>query len=322
MKTLNVSVAQITCIDGAVEQNLLHAYELAHEASKRGAELVLFPEFMPQGYRLTNEIWDAAEPFDGPTTNWLCATARELNIYVGTSFLEAKNGHFVNTFAMADPSGKIAGVVRKRYSSMWEAYFFKGVAGDHIIETEFGKAGVGICFDNHTYKVASLISKANPDIILMPHSYCTPTVPNKLTTSDDIERLKSLPVKVARLYNEYTGAPVLMCNKSGNWDSPVPNKILGSPKDFTFSGKSSIIDADGTFLAKLDDNEAIGYGLVHLDPNLKNCCNIPKYSRYIYPGPVGREIIRLMEFQGYMNYIFSRKRKRKARSIANPNIDV
>lgn len=310
MKTLRVSVAQITCIDGSVEHNLSHAFELATVASKNNAELVLFPEFMPQGYRLTNEIWNAAEPYNGPTTNWLCTTARGLNIYVGTSFLEARNGHFVNTFVMADPSGKIVGVVRKRYPSMWEAYYFKGAAGDHIIETEFGKVGVGICFDNHTYKVASLISKGNPDIVLMPHSYCTPTVPNKLTTMDDIERLKSLPVKVARLYNSFFGVPVLMCNKSGNWDSPVPNKIFGSPKDFTFSGKSAIIDADGDILVELDDHETIGYGRVNLDPALKKNGTIPKYSRYIYPGPAGREIIRLIEFQGYLNYTFNRLRKR------------
>jgi N-carbamoylputrescine amidase len=321
MKTLRVSVAQITCIDGAVEHNLSHAYELVTEAGKNGAELVLFPEFMPQGYRLTNEIWNAAESFDGHTTNWLCTTAQKFNMYIGTSFLEAKNGHFVNTFVMANPSGKIAGVVRKRFPSMWEAYYFKGVAKEHIFETELGRVGVGICFDNHTFKVASLVSKGNPDIVLMPHSYCTPTAPNKLTTLEDIERLKYLPVKVARLYNSFLGVPVIMCNKSGSWDSPVPNKIFGSPKDFTFSGKSVIIDADGTGLAELDDNEATGYGLVHLNPDLKKTGTIPKYSRYIYPGPSGREIIRLMEFQGCLNYTFNRLRIRKARTLSKLNIE-
>ena len=75
MKNLKVSVAQMTCIDCSVEHNLSHAYELATEAVKNGAELLLFPEFMPQGYSLTNEIWETAEPFDGPTINWLCTTA-------------------------------------------------------------------------------------------------------------------------------------------------------------------------------------------------------------------------------------------------------
>ncbi len=42
MKTLRVSVAQITCIDGVVEHNLSHASELATEAGKNGAELVQY----------------------------------------------------------------------------------------------------------------------------------------------------------------------------------------------------------------------------------------------------------------------------------------
>jgi hypothetical protein len=139
---------------------------------------------------------------------------------------------------------------------------------------------------------------------------------------DDIEPLNNLPIKVAHLYNGFLGVPVLMCNKSGSWDSPVPNKMFGIPKDFKFSGKSTIIDADGTTITELDDKEAIGFGQVKLNPNMRKKVPIPKHSRYLYPGPVGREIIRLMELQGYMNYIFSRKRKRKARSIVNPNINV
>jgi N-carbamoylputrescine amidase len=266
---------------------------------------------------LTSDIWNSAETFDGPTTNWLCSTARGLSIYVGTSFLESKGGHFLNTFVLADPSGKIAGVVRKRYPSMWEAWFFKGFTGDHAFETDLGRVGVGICFDNHTYNVASAISNANPDIVLMPHSYCTPTIPDKLISYEDIDRLKTLPVKVAHLYNGFLGVPIIMCNKSGKWDSPVPNKIFGSPKDFAFSGKSVIIDADGTCLSELDDSEKIGYGCITIDPTLKNRGTIPKYSRYIYPGPSGREIIRLMEFQGYLNYRFSRLRKQKARRNKN-----
>jgi N-carbamoylputrescine amidase len=52
---------------------------------------------------------------------------------------------------MAGPAGKIAGTFRKRYPSMWEASFFKGFSGDHTFETDFGRVGVGICFDNQTY---------------------------------------------------------------------------------------------------------------------------------------------------------------------------
>jgi N-carbamoylputrescine amidase len=312
MKQLTLAAAQIICCDGNVQSNLEHASLLAQQAHERGAQLLLFPEFMPQGYRLTLELWDSAEPFDGPTTHWLRESARTLGLYIGTSFLEAKDGHFFNTFALADPSGKLVGAVYKRNPSMWEAYFFKGKRGAQYIDTDLGCIGVGICFDNHTYEVASAIAASNVDLMLMPHSYCTPTQPNQMTSLEDIERLNNLPGHVARMYNEWFGVPVMMCNKSGAWDSPVPDTTLGIPKDFRFSGRSIILDADQTVRGKLGDEEVVLIGTVTLDTSKKKQSCPSKYSRYIYPGPPGREIIRLMEWQGSLRYTFNKLRQKKA----------
>jgi N-carbamoylputrescine amidase len=316
MKQLTLAAAQIICQDGKVMENLAHATTMAEQAQGQGAQLALFPEFMPQGYLLTSALWDSAEPFDGPTTRWLSETARRLGIYLGTSFLEARNGHFLNTFALAEPSGKIIGAVRKRNPSMWEAYFFKGERGNPYLDTDLGRIGVGICFDNHTHELASAMMQSNIDLMLMPHSYCTPTQPTKLTSQDDIGRLNSRPGLVARLYNEWFGVPVLMCNKSGAWNSPVPDTTLGVPQDFRFSGRSLLLDADGSLRGELGDEEAVLVGTVTIDPALKKQTRPPKYSRYIYPGSAGREIIRLMEWRGGLSYTFSKLRKTKALSFA------
>jgi N-carbamoylputrescine amidase len=312
MKKLTLAAGQITCQDAKVRENLARATQMAEQARSQGAQLVLFPEFTPQGYLLTPALWDSADPFDGPTTCWLSETSRRLGIYLGTSFLEARNGHFFNTFALAEPSGKIIGAVRKRNPSMWEAYFFKGERGVPYLDTDLGRIGVGICFDNHTHEFASAIQQSSIDLMLMPHSYCTPTQPTKLTSQDDIDRLNSRPGLVARLYNQWFGAPVLMCNKSGAWDSPVPDTTLGVPKDFRFSGRSLLLDADGTLCGELGDEETVLVGTVTLDPALKKQTRPPKYSRYIYPGSPGREIIRLMEWRGSLSYTFSKLRKQKA----------
>ena len=315
MKSIKAAVAQITCVDGMIEHNLLRATEMVAEAKKNGADMVLFPEFMSQGYRLTEEIWDSAEPWDGPTVSWLRETSQRNNIFIGTSFLEAKDGQFLNTFAMTDPSGTIAGIVRKRYPSMWEAYFFRGWDGDHVFNTEIGRIGVGICFDNHTYKVASAISAGNPDLVLMPHSYCTPTLPGKLVSADDIERLRNRPVEVAQLYNSFLGVPVVLVNKSGKWDSPVPNRMFGSPENFAFSGRSTVIDSDGTIKCSLADGETIGYGIISLMQQPGKNHAIPRHSRYIYPGPAGRELIRLIELQGFLSYSLNKRRQAVAKKI-------
>jgi hypothetical protein len=58
-----------------------------------------------------------------------------------------------------------------------------------------------------------------------------------------------------------------------------------------------------------------------LDPTLKKQTQPPKYSRYIYPGSPGREILRLMEWRGSLSYTFSRLRKEKAALRSRPGED-
>jgi hypothetical protein len=73
-----------------------------------------------------------------------------------------------------------------------------------------------------------------------------------------------------------------------------------------------LLAADGTLRGELGDEEAVLIGTVTLDPALKKQTRPPKYSRYIYPGSPGREIIRLIEWRGSLLYTFNKVRKAKA----------
>jgi Carbon-nitrogen hydrolase len=100
---LRLGVVQIDSRVGDVAGNLKHAGDLVEEAANQGAQLVLLPELMPSGYTLTEEIWNYAEPFYGPTVGWLTQIAKRLHVYLGTSFLEVEGEDFYNTFALASP---------------------------------------------------------------------------------------------------------------------------------------------------------------------------------------------------------------------------
>ena len=307
--SVTVAAIQMACLDGNVQANLDKADTLVQKAVQQHAQLVVFPEFMPQGYRLTKELWDTAESMNGSIVSWLKRIAQQWGIYVGTSFLEYSGRDYFNTFVLTSPDGSVAGWVRKRNPSIWEAYFFKGYKGKQYIDTEIGRIGVGICFDNHTYEVGKQISESNIDIMLMPHSYCVPTSPNKMVTEADIERLNGLPSMIARLYNSLLGIPVVLINKSGIWDSPLPTSILPKMDSYSFTGRSCIIAADGGLKAELDGSEGIAISEVTLDASMKKCNQMPKYSRYLYPGPAGREITRLMETMGKISYHLNKNRK-------------
>ena len=103
-KHLNIGVVQMDSEVGNVSANLEHAGELVNTAAGQGAQIVLAPELMPCGYTLTEEIWNCAEPLNGLITCWLTALAKQLGIYLGTSFLEAEGEDFHNTFVLATPA--------------------------------------------------------------------------------------------------------------------------------------------------------------------------------------------------------------------------
>lgn len=83
------------------------------QAIQQGAKLVLLPEMMPDGYTLNEAIWGTAEPFDGPSTQWMRALSKRFAIYLGTSFLEADGEHFYNTFVLTGTQGEVVARVRK-----------------------------------------------------------------------------------------------------------------------------------------------------------------------------------------------------------------
>jgi N-carbamoylputrescine amidase len=168
MRHLTVSVVQMDSQVGKTSANLEHAGELVRAAARQGAQIVLTPELMPCGYTLTKAIWDYAEPFDGPTTTWLRRLARQLKVYLGTSFLEACGEDFYNTFALAAPDGSIAGKIRKNPPASLEAFFYRGGDGPHVIETALGRIGVGICFENLLYEHLQQMQQASVDLILQP----------------------------------------------------------------------------------------------------------------------------------------------------------
>jgi N-carbamoylputrescine amidase len=293
-RTLRVAAVQMPSRLADTAGNLARATGHGERAVAEGAELLLFPELMPGGYAWDERAWAGAEPSDGPTARWLRETAARLGVWLGTSFLEAAGEDFWNTFVLAGPDGNEAGRVRKAFPSMFEARVFRGDPGTHAIDTPFGRVGVGICFDAHTVAVARQFVDADVDLVLAPHCYCVPRAPSRGVSQADIDRLVGNLAEVPRIYAGALGVPAVATNRVGDWD-------VAGREGYAFPGKAAIVDG-GAVRAQLGAGEGIAVADVTLDAAAKTHRAPAAHGRYIYPGPPGREILRLIEWREGRRY--------------------
>jgi N-carbamoylputrescine amidase len=312
---LNIGVVQIDSEVGNITANLEHAAELVHLAAQQGAQIVLTPELTPSGYTLTEAIWKYAEPFDGQTVGWLKRLAKQHNIFLGTSFLEAAGEDFYNTFALATPDGSIAGRVRKNPPASLEAFFYRAGNDSHVIETALGRIGVGICFENLLYEHLLELQRASVDLILQPTAAGRP----KPMKEGDIELFDSMIRRCAPYHARTLGVPVALSDRTGPIHTELPGGF-GELKS-TFPGYSQIVDSDGVVKAHMMAEEGVIVAEVLLSPERKRSQQ-PRYygGMWAFPMPWFAPMWPETQHMGEKDYVENPRRREAARAIANDTI--
>jgi len=87
-RPLRIAIVQVKSLDHDIDGNLRQATTYAEEAAGRGAQFVLYPEFMPTGSYLSSDTWDFAETSNGETVQWLKSTSKRLQVWLGAGFLK------------------------------------------------------------------------------------------------------------------------------------------------------------------------------------------------------------------------------------------
>lgn len=314
-ETLTIATVQVACQLGDREGNLANAAQYVEQAAQQGAKLILLPEMMPGGYTLNETIWETAEPFDGPSTQWMRALSKRLKLYLGTSFLEADGEHFYNTFVLTGAEGEVVARVRKCPPASFEAYFFAGGSDCHWFDTPIGRIGVGICFENALYERYAELHQAGIDLYLRPFSGASfeAKFPVRQRDADILNAaLRDGTAETAKLM----GIPVLMSNKVGRLVSTLP---AGFPaQDIAFPGFSAIADSDGTLLGQLGPGkQGVLVGTVHLMPERKNREIVPPaFGRWTAKMPWWAFIWVLTQRMGERAYTNSAVRKSKALTMS------
>jgi N-carbamoylputrescine amidase len=159
------------------EKNLQRAVEHARNAAKSGAQIVCLPELFQTQYFCQREdpaLFDLAEPIPGPVTSQLSALTKELKIVLVASLFEKRAaGIYHNTAVLFDADGELRGIYRKMHIPddplYYEKYYFTpGDLGFRAFDTEVGRIGTLVCWDQWYPEGARLTALQGAHLIFYP----------------------------------------------------------------------------------------------------------------------------------------------------------
>jgi len=195
---------------------------------------------------------------------------------------------------------------------MYEPWFFRGEPGSHVIDTELGRIGVGICNDNHRSYLPCLLQQGRADLVLMPHCWPLPTQPEGVVSARDLRHWHDIQTGMAPLYARLLGIPAVFVNKVGSYTSPAPLRWLPAATGMAFPGHATIADSDGRIVAQTGDQEGIITAPVTLDPSRKRLSPPRMFGKFVYrAGPAGSLVLLPAWIFGKV-YQHSQQRRRRA----------
>jgi N-carbamoylputrescine amidase len=175
-RNFKIGVVQMSC-SSQPEQNMDRAIEHVRAAAGQDAEIICLPELFQTQYFCQREdvaLFDLAEAIPGPATKRLGDVARELKVTIVASLFERRAaGIYHNTAAILDEGGKLAGIYRKMHIPddplYYEKFYFTpGDLGFKAFETDFGKFGTLVCWDQWYPEGARLTALQGANVLFYP----------------------------------------------------------------------------------------------------------------------------------------------------------
>jgi predicted amidohydrolase len=150
------------------------------------------------------------EKIPGPVTSIISEFAKKNNCYVLCPVYTKSQGHFYNSSLLIDRKGDIAGAYHKMHPTKTEIVTRKGTgvaAGaldQSVIETDFGKVGMVICYDANWLDVWDNWKKQGADVIFFSSAFPGGRILNYYAWRNDCYIVSS------------TGGDARIIDKSGN----------------------------------------------------------------------------------------------------------
>ena len=186
MTKIKLALCQMNVIDNK-EENIKTASLMIDESVSKNADFIVLPEMFNCPYSNDKFIEYGEEEKDSYTLNKISLLAKKNNVYIlAGSIPEKDNGKLYNTSYLFDKAGNIIAKHRKMHlfdiDVKGEITFKESdvlTAGDSftIAETDFGKIGIGICYDIRFPELARVMVENGALILFYPGAFNMTTGP-------------------------------------------------------------------------------------------------------------------------------------------------
>jgi predicted amidohydrolase len=248
-RPLRLAVAQLDLAPGALDANRSRTVAAVLEAAEAGARLVVLPELAASGYRLRTPeaVAAAAEETPGPTTAaWAEAAARGGCTVVG-GLCERRGDAFFNAVAVVDATG-VRGVYRKLHLFDEEQLLFApGDAGLPVVDLEFGRLGVLVCYDLRFVEALRILALQGAELVAVPTAWVA-GFDRAIPADGIIDQVRAAAVQ-ANLNGVFVAAA----------------SRVGADGDLTYLGQSCVLDPYGKFVVEPQSGAAAVVAVADVD---------------------------------------------------------
>src|SRR6185369_1350053 len=243
-------------------ENLKKAVEFSKEAAGKGARIICLPEMFRSQYFCQSEdaaLFDLAEPLDGPSAKTLSSVADETGATIIAPIFEQRAaGLYHNSLILIKPGEPIAGVYRKMHipddPAYYEKFYFTpGDLGFKTFDTEAGRIGTLICWDQWYPEGARLTALRGAEILFYPTAIGWHLYEKEKYGTEQREAWRT----IQRSHSIANGVYVAGVNRVGH-EAPVPDT-----PGIQFWGSTFLSDPFGVIVAEADtENEQVVIGEV------------------------------------------------------------
>lgn len=253
MVNLKIGLCQMNVVDNK-DKNIETAISMIKKASMENADLIVLPEMFNCPYENEKFIEYAEEKDSSKTLKAISKIASEEKVYIlAGSIPEKIDDKIYNSSFFFDNTGKIIGNHKKMHLfdiDVKDQISFKEsdtlTAGDNfnIVDTPFGKIGLGICYDIRFVELARINTLKGARILIYPGAFNLTTGPAHWET---LFKSRALDNQV------YTIGVAPALNKEANYHS-FGHSLVASPwgdiiSECDYGEELKIVDID---LDKID----------------------------------------------------------------------